>query len=61
MLTRREKGLNLFWLVALGIPAASAVYSCVLNAESRTDYVLGWFPARSYSARCSISSPDIIT
>lgn len=41
MLTKREVGLNLFWLVALAIPAASAVYSCILNAESRTDYVLG--------------------
>lgn len=40
-LTRRERGLNLSWLVALTVPALGLAYSCIANAQSAAEYCWG--------------------
>ena len=40
-LTRRERGLNLSWLVALTVPALGLAYSCITNAQSAAEYCWG--------------------
>ena len=41
-MTKREKGLNLIWLLALAIPAVGLSYSCIVNAESGVGSALGF-------------------
>lgn len=41
-MTKREKGLNLIWLLALSIPAVGLSYSCIVNAESGVGSALGF-------------------
>lgn len=44
-MTKRELGLNVCWLLALSVPSAAGVWSCVANARTGFDYALGLLSA----------------
>lgn len=41
MMTRREKGLNLVWLVLVALPSAGLSYFCILHSQSILQTSLG--------------------
>ena len=41
MLTPREKGLNLLWLVLIALPSAGLCYFCLLHSDSISQTSLG--------------------
>lgn len=42
MLTKREKTLNVFWLVVLALPSVANIYSCISASKGMLSIALGF-------------------